>query len=402
MKTIKILSVLFLFLIVSAPSVLATEYTKTILNSSLHKTEELYERVKDYKNRIAVINEQIKGIMDEMDRLYLNMERIKDSERTVPHKFFVSIKEKKYNIKRLKKERGRYYALVESYLAEINSRVLKDEKHSMLRSNTHDKEIQEEVIHEDPVVKKAGPVAKAISPEIKQPDSNLKEDERFEKLANETKRLEGLLDRYAELIDQGSEASDKLSKQKVSEQPDKIKTATIIEKKSSGQDIQQILNNQSQKEIVLSNNAKASIDKKKLYYEIHQAGLADWIEMSDNGECLRLKTTLPILFPIGSAEIAKEYNSFFTRFANLLKAYEVQILVEGYADIDPIHNKKYPSNFELGAIRAANVVHELVKNGLKPSIFKINSPGKYRFTANGEPTQKALERRAEVTVVFVS
>ncbi|MCP3928538.1 MAG: OmpA family protein, partial [Bacteroidetes bacterium] len=122
----------------------------------------------------------------------------------------------------------------------------------------------------------------------------------------------------------------------------------------------------------------------------------------DSGECLKLKTTLPILFPIGSAEIANEYKSFFMRFANLLKAYEVQIIVQGYADIDPIHTKKYPSNFELGAIRAANVVHELIKNGLKPSIFKINSPGKYRFSASGEPTQKALERRAEVTVVFVS
>ena len=89
------------------------------------------------------------------------------------------------------------------------------------------------------------------------------------------------------------------------------------------------------------------------------------------------------------------------RIAKLLKVYDVKIMVKGYADIDPIHTKKYPSNFELGAVRAANVVHELIKNGLKPSIFQINSSGKYRFSANRELKQKALERRAEVTIVFI-
>ncbi|MCK5311759.1 MAG: OmpA family protein, partial [Desulfobacteraceae bacterium] len=350
------------FLLAFASSVLATEYSNTILNSNLHTTADLYDRVRDYKSRIEIINEQIKGIMDEMEWLYLNMERIKDSERKVPYSFFASIKEKKYNIRRLQKERDRYYQLVESFLSEINRRVLNEEKYSI-----QNRTIQKEVIEESTIKESQESVVKETGSELKQDDA------KFEKLASETKRLESILDRYADLIKEETQSPKIKQRQKVVSKV-KIQRATD----------------------------KTFIDKKQLYNEIQQAGLIDWIEMIDSGTCLRLKTTLPILFPVGSAEIAKEYKSFFSRFANLLKAYEVQIMVEGYADIDPIHNKKYPSNFELGAIRAANVVHELVKNGLKPSIFKINSPGKYRFTANGESTQKALERRAEVIVVFVS
>jgi hypothetical protein len=45
-----------------------------------------------------------------------------------------------------------------------------------------------------------------------------------------------------------------------------------------------------------------------------------------------------------------------------------------------------------------NIVHQLVGHGLKPSIFRIESTGKYRFAAKGMSKQKTLERRAEVTV----
>ena len=131
-----------------------------------------------------------------------------------------------------------------------------------------------------------------------------------------------------------------------------------------------------------------------------KVGLQDWVEIVGSGTCLRLETTLPILFPTGSAVIAGEYKPFFRKLAELLKPYDVKILVNGYTDTVPIHNKKYPSNFELGSNRASNVIHQLVAYGLKPSIFKIESTGEYRFAAKKSSTQRAFERRAEVTVIF--
>ena len=142
------------------------------------------------------------------------------------------------------------------------------------------------------------------------------------------------------------------------------------------------------------------ISKTQLQTAITQAGLNDWVEIVGTGTCLRLETTLPILFPTGSATLATEYKTFFKKLAEFLKPYDVKILVNGYADTVPIKNKKYPSNFELGATRAANIVHQFVDYGLKPSIFRIESTGKYRFAAKEASKQKTLERRAEVTVIF--
>jgi len=134
---------------------------------------------------------------------------------------------------------------------------------------------------------------------------------------------------------------------------------------------------------------------------VKKAGLEDWVEvMGADGKCAKINNTLPILFSSGSAVLAKEYKSFLKKLALFLKPYDVKVYVNGYADPDPIRTKKYPSNLELGASRAANVVHEMVKNGLKPAIFKISSTGEHRFAAKMQSSKKIFQRRAQLTVVF--
>ena len=136
---------------------------------------------------------------------------------------------------------------------------------------------------------------------------------------------------------------------------------------------------------------------------IKKAGLEDWVEIlgGDSG-CSKINNTLPILFSSGSAELAKEYKLFLKKLAQFLKPYDVKVYVNGFADSDPINTKKYPSNFELGASRAASVVHEMVKNGLKSDIFKIGSTGEYRFPSKAPSAKKTFQRRAQLTVVFNS
>nr|WP_320017287.1 OmpA family protein [uncultured Desulfobacter sp.] len=134
---------------------------------------------------------------------------------------------------------------------------------------------------------------------------------------------------------------------------------------------------------------------------VKKAGLEDWVDvMAADGSCAKINNTLPILFSSGSAALAKEYKSFLKKLALFLEPYDVKVYVNGYADPDPIHTKKYPSNLELGASRAANVVHEMVKNGLKPDIFKIGSTGEYRFAAKMQSSKKTFQRRAQLMVVF--
>jgi len=148
-------------------------------------------------------------------------------------------------------------------------------------------------------------------------------------------------------------------------------------------------------------NARAKLSD--IEQAVRKAGLGDWVDvMAADGSCAKIDNTLPILFSSGSAALAKEYKSFLKKLALFLKPYDVKVYVNGYADPDPIHTKKYPSNLELGASRAANVVHEMVKNGLKPAIFKIGSTGEYRFAAKVQSSKKTFQRRAQLTVVFSS
>lgn len=141
----------------------------------------------------------------------------------------------------------------------------------------------------------------------------------------------------------------------------------------------------------------------KIEAAIEKAGLGDWVAVTEaDGGCAKVRNTLPILFSSGSAVLAKEYSQFLKKLADFLKPYDVKVVVSGYADSDPIKTKQFPSNFELGASRAATVVHEMVRYGLKPSIFKIGSTGEYRFAARQGTNKKSFQRQAKVTVVFNS
>ena len=147
---------------------------------------------------------------------------------------------------------------------------------------------------------------------------------------------------------------------------------------------------------ILPGTAECGMDR--LEKRIRQTGLADWMEVVKNRERLSIENTLPILFASGSSAIAPEYQSFLKELAGVLKGCHVRIFVDGYADTDPIRTEKYPSNFELGAIRAANVAHALIHNGLNPGSFKIGSTGQYRFADHKASEWKALERHVNIRI----
>jgi chemotaxis protein MotB len=128
--------------------------------------------------------------------------------------------------------------------------------------------------------------------------------------------------------------------------------------------------------------------------------LKDWLDVVKDQDRYRIENRLPLLFASGSARIANEYDIFLDNLALVLKDCPMNVFVDGYADIDPINTTKYPSNFELGAVRAANVVHALIKKGMDPSMFKIGSTGRYRFAGHEASEWKALERHVNITVVL--
>ena len=142
----------------------------------------------------------------------------------------------------------------------------------------------------------------------------------------------------------------------------------------------------------------------RLKEEISDQGLLEWFKMGSGTEGqVVLETTLPILFASGSAVVAQSYQPFLKQVAEFVGKHKARILVDGYTDTDPIKTKKYPSNFELGAIRAANIVHALVNLGADPAMFKLASTGEYRFPGVRPVTEnKDMERYVSLTIQLKS
>lgn len=207
-------------------------------------------------------------------------------------------------------------------------------------------------------------------------DSVELKEKKISQLERQQKHLAVVVEKYRKIYDRRKNGEEKKTQIRVTSVPE----LKAIEKKSV----------QSNVPVQLPDIAQAII----------KAGLGDWVDVLADGSCVKINNTLPILFSSGRAALAKEYKSFLKKLALFLRPYDVKVYVNGYADPDPIHTPKYPSNLELGASRAANVVHEMVKYGLKPDIFKIGSTGEHRFAAKMESSTKNFQRRAQLTVVF--
>ncbi|PIE71222.1 MAG: hypothetical protein CSA22_04125 [Deltaproteobacteria bacterium] len=140
-----------------------------------------------------------------------------------------------------------------------------------------------------------------------------------------------------------------------------------------------------------------------LVSEIKALGLDTWVELVRRDGVTLLETRLPILFSSGKTGISKEYHKYFKPLAAVLSKYAREIRVTGYTDPRQIHSRLYPSNFELGARRAATVMHLLAKYGVSPSRCVISSYGPFGMSAQERPDANggmAIRRRVVISAVI--
>ncbi|BCS87115.1 OmpA/MotB family protein [Pseudodesulfovibrio sediminis] len=69
------------------------------------------------------------------------------------------------------------------------------------------------------------------------------------------------------------------------------------------------------------------------------------------------------MFEPGSAELARKATDILDKVIDVLKDYKLKIVVRGHTDDRPISSKKYPSNWELSAARAAMALDYIVNKG---------------------------------------
>jgi chemotaxis protein MotB len=117
-------------------------------------------------------------------------------------------------------------------------------------------------------------------------------------------------------------------------------------------------------------------------------------DVSAEGRHIAVNFVDEILFPSGEAELSAHGKEVLGKVGAVLKGLtDQQILVGGHTDDRPIHNEKFPSNWELSAARAVNVARYLVETvGVDP--HRVVAAGYSEYHPRG--TVRRQNRRIEL------
>ncbi len=104
-----------------------------------------------------------------------------------------------------------------------------------------------------------------------------------------------------------------------------------------------------------------------------------------------------ILFPAGDARLTEGGVDIMRKIYNILTQFSYRIKVAGHTDDIPIETDRYPSNWELSANRACEVVRLLIDEGIDPELLSAVGFGEYRpIATNATPEGRAQNRRVEI------
>lgn len=126
----------------------------------------------------------------------------------------------------------------------------------------------------------------------------------------------------------------------------------------------------------------------------------DMVHIRHNPFWIEVEIRNSILFPSGSAQVSTEALETLARIAEILREVPNRVQVEGFTDNVPINTPAYPSNWELSAGRAANVVHTLMRNGVRPERMSAIGYGEYQPIADNSTEQGRNQNRRVVLVIM--
>ena len=136
---------------------------------------------------------------------------------------------------------------------------------------------------------------------------------------------------------------------------------------------------------------------------LQEANIVDQVEIYNTPAGIRLIISDPVLFQIGRANIRPQFRSLLVKIAEIIKKRRFsEVRVEGHTDNVPIRTDQFPSNWELSAARALNVVKVLAfDGGLDPAKLSAVGYGQYRPRApNDTPENRAKNRRVEIWIEY--
>ncbi|UOF91353.1 OmpA family protein [Fodinisporobacter ferrooxydans] len=133
---------------------------------------------------------------------------------------------------------------------------------------------------------------------------------------------------------------------------------------------------------------------------ITQNHLENKISIQDQMRGVQVTLKDVVLYDTGSATLKQDGIHVIQNILPFLKSVNNPIVVEGHTDNIPIHNSRYPSNWELSVARAVNVVHYLANAGIDPSRMSATGYGEWHpVVPNDNEADRQKNRRVNIVIL---
>ncbi len=127
--------------------------------------------------------------------------------------------------------------------------------------------------------------------------------------------------------------------------------------------------------------------------------LESLVTFADGHEFSELEISSRVLFASGETELSRAGEALLERLLPIIRQTEGLIFIEGHTDDDPISTERFPSNWELAAARATEVLQFFVGEGLDKSRFRAVSYGDTKPLApNTDEANRQKNRRVNLVI----
>lgn len=205
----------------------------------------------------------------------------------------------------------------------------------------------------------------------------------------QAKELKGLRSQTSELLKQVGD----LTRMSATQADNMEKTLeSINEKESTISNLQDAMNRKDSVTFALVTSLKGAMgDMSDEDVQISVEKGVVYVNLSDK-----------LMFRPGSTKISKEAHTVLGKVAKIMNAkQDLEILVEGHTDTDPIATDCIKDNWELSALRAANIVRVLqAEHGIAPERMTAAGRGEYiPVSSNDTREGRAANRRTRIVVL---
>ena len=153
--------------------------------------------------------------------------------------------------------------------------------------------------------------------------------------------------------------------------------------------------------IVITEQQKLEQVKAEVDNLITQSGLNSRVVTKIEERGLVISFTDSIFFDSGTADVKEDYKRQLIEISRVLNKIDNYIRVEGHTDNVAIKTNLFNSNWQLSAVRAANVVEIFINQcGISPNKLSAIGYGEFRpIQTNDTEAGRAANRRVDIVIL---